>query len=144
MAVLFSACSVDYKPNGVIPNEDDPIENIFPESINEMQSKVQLEFMNDSCRSISASYGDNDIIYYQIILVNEDFYDAKKCAEDYILPKFEKSGNFKTNYKGFLYYSSDETIEMSAWYIENYVFLMKTHIDYLELAIENNYYLTLL
>ena len=134
-------CAEEYKPNGVIPFEDDPVEMIFVDTIAGMAGDIKLEFLNDSCRSISASYGDDDEIFYQLILVNEDEIHTKDCLEEKIMPLFDEFSKINSNKEGFYAFASDDIYEMVTWYDDEYVFLMKSKIEYLELAVLNSFFL---
>jgi hypothetical protein len=134
-------CAEEYKPNGIIPYEDDPVEMIFIDTIAGMAGDIKLEFVNDSSRSISASYGDNNEIFYQIILVNEDMVQTKDCLEEKIMPLFDEFSKIKNNKEGFYAFASDDSLEMVTWYDENYIFLMKAQKEYLELAVLNSFFL---
>lgn len=140
MVFLFG-CAVEYKPNGEIPNEDDPVEMIFSDSIGNMGSNIKLEFMNDSCRSISATYGDNNEIYYQIILVENDVVATKECIEKEFMPLFEDYRNVKKNKDGFYAFASDDFYDIATWYKKNYVFLLKVKKEYVEKAVSGSYFL---
>ncbi|MBN2890995.1 MAG: hypothetical protein JXL97_03935 [Bacteroidales bacterium] len=135
---VFFGCAEEYKPNGVVPGEDDPIELIFADSIAGMGASVKLEFNEDDCRSISASYGDNNEIYYQIIIVDQG--SSKNCLEEKIIPKFD-GFKIKKNKEGFDAFATTDTIEMAAWHEDEYVFFMKVHKEYVSDAVLNCYFL---
>ena len=69
--IFFVGCSPEFKPSGDIPDLESTIDEIFVDTIDNMVANIKLDFVNDSCRSISALYGDEDNIYYQIIWVDE-------------------------------------------------------------------------
>lgn len=138
---LIVGCSEEYKPNGIIPSEDDPVEMIFIDTVAGMAGDIKLEFVNDSCRSISASYGEDNQIFYQIILVNEDMIDTKECLEEKIMPLFNDFSKVNSNKDGFYAFASDDNYEMVTWYDENYIFLMKAQKNYLEMAVLNSFFL---
>ena len=140
-ALIMIGCSQEYKPNGNYPEEDDPIDYIFYDTISGMQANVKLEFMTDSCRSISATYGENQEIFYQIIMVNEDIYDIKQCMKETLLPLFEKYKRVKKNKNSFDFFVSNDTIDMAIWHEKNYIFFMIARSDYVEDAVYNSYFL---
>ena len=139
--ILIIGCSIEYKPNGKIPNEDDSVDAIFSDSIGDLKANVKLEFLNDSCRSISASYGENNEIFLQIILVENDYISSKNCLEKKIMPLFENYKGVKKNKNEFYATASDENYEIATWFVDNYVFYMKIKKEYVEKVVANSYFL---
>ncbi len=121
---LLAGCSTEFKPSKNLPSLDSPINEIFADSINNMNANIKFEFENDSCKSISATYGDDNDIYYQIIWIDKDLTNAKKCMKLYIYPKFKKYRRVLKKRKNFdLYAENDSDIAVS-WINKQYIFFM--------------------
>lgn len=138
---LLLGCAEEYKPNGHTPENDASIEMFFADTVSGMPANVKLEFINDDAKSISATYGDNNEIFYQVILVEGGNLTAKEALEEYFSPIFNNYEKVKYNKEGFSSFVRNDTIEMATWFVGDYAFLMKCKIDYLDAAIIGSYFL---
>ncbi len=143
LSIFLHSCSIDYSPNGNFPDENAGIEEIFPDTILDMAATIKLEFYNDTCRSISATYGDSSEIYYQLVLVNETMSSTENCLNKYILPKFKEYRRVKKNHNNFYAFGSNDVSESCAWIQYQYVFYMRCKNDYIKPAVNNSNYLIL-
>jgi len=91
--------------------------------------------------SISASYGDDDDIYYQLFWINEEATNRKDCINNYIVPKFENLKKVSQNKNGFDFFYENDDIYMLAWSKYEYLFFMTCKKDYIDLAVEFSNYL---
>jgi len=144
LPVLFSifllyGCENEYQPSDYVPMADSGIEDFFPDTISGFKANIKFDFFNDTCKSISATYGDNEEIKIQIILVDEQFATIKTCIKDYIMPNFENY-KVKKNYNGFYAYASDDVNYLYTWEQDIYAIYIKCSSEYMEaVAIETPY-----
>jgi hypothetical protein len=139
ISTLFIACSPDFEPNNSYPDLEDDISYIFYDTIAQMPANIKLEFVNDECRSISATYGEDNEIYFQIIYAES--ISTKKCLKDSILPKFKEFEKIKKHKYGFDIYAENDNITAFAWRKKDFVFYLRSTNEYLEQACDYNYFL---
>lgn len=138
---ILVSCSTEFRPSGEIPDLESSIDEIFMDSINGMAANIKLEFASDSCRSISALYGDNKNIFYQLIWVNKEKFSPNKCLNEYILPKYKSFKRVAKNKNNFNLFAQNDSIISVAWIEHEYVFFMTCKKDFIDIAVENSKFL---
>lgn len=138
--ILFG-CSTEFKPSGEIPDLESSIDDIFMDSINGMAANIKLEFASDSCKSISALYGDNKDIFYQLIWVNKEITTPNKCLNQYIFPKFKSFNRISKNKNNFNFFAQNDSLISVSWIEHEYVFFMTCKKDLIDIAVSNSKYL---
>ncbi|MBN2662260.1 MAG: hypothetical protein JXR68_01310 [Bacteroidales bacterium] len=139
--VFIVSCSDEYQPGNYYPDVDGGIEEVFPDSIAGLKSNTKFDFMNDSCKSISATYGDKSDIYIQILLVDFDYSSPKECISNYIMPQFKEFAKIKKNYNEFQVTASNDDFNAFTWYEDEFVFFLKCHNKYLDAIVRETSYL---
>ena len=141
LTTFLYSCGVEYGTNGLAPTLNDPVEKIFADEINYMPAEIKMEFFNESYRSISATYGENSEIFFQIILITSDI-SAKDVLIEHFMPYFEDANFVRKNVNGLYAVCKKDDKEIATWFQDDCAFLMIAHKNYVELAIENSFYLT--
>ena len=131
----------EYQPTDFEPDIDDGVEAVFPDSIAGLKANVKFEFMNDSCKSISATYGDHNDIYIQILLVDRDYASPKECLADYILPKFDAFKKVKKNYNNFYATVSTDVFHLFSWNEHKFCYFLKCKNQYLDAVVGETDYI---
>ncbi len=139
LIIFLASCQPDYEPSGDYPDIDDDISYIFWDTIAEMPAEIRLEYITDDCRSISASYGQNNEIYFQIIYAEN--ISTKKCLKDSIARKFNEFDKIKKHKYNFDFYAENDTITAFAWRKNDFVFFLRCRNEYLDDACQSNYFL---
>ncbi len=137
IVVLVAGCAKEYAPNGYTPDKTSGVEDFFADTISQMPANVKLEFVTNSAKSISASYGDTDIIFYQIILVSDKKYSSQQAIDEYFMPFFEDAEDAKSCNENFYAYAKNDSVEMAVWAVDNFAFFMKVNPKYIELAVDS-------
>ncbi len=136
-------CKIEYKPTSYIPKNEAGIEEVFPDSISNLKGNIKFEFMNDSCKSISATYGENKDIYVQIFLVNYEVCSNEDCIEDYVMPYFDDFKKVRNYVNGFYATTSDDNYSLFTWDNADFVFFISCKNELLENFVYETEYITL-
>lgn len=138
---ILSSCSDEFEPGYFYPDIDGGIEDVFPDSIAGLKSNTKFDFMNDSCKSISSSYGDENGIYIQILLVDYDFSTPKECIDNYVMPQFREFPKIKKNYNNFNVAADNDDLTAFTWVNDEFIFFLKTETKYLDAIVHETSYL---
>lgn len=134
---LFISCGKDYQPNDYFPDADDGVGAFFPDSIGKWEADINLDWINDSSKSITAIYGDSDILYNVILLENAS---SKKIIKDKILPNF-KGFRLKRNKSGFKYIGKNKNETILIWQNAVYLYKVRFKNQYETMAVDSCYFL---
>lgn len=138
---ILVSCSAEFRPSGRTPDLESSINEIFLDSLKGMAANIKLEFSSDSCKSISASYGDKVNIFYQLIWVNKEITSPNKCLNEYILPKYKLFKRIRKNKDNFALFAQNDSIISVAWIEHEYVFFMSCKKDWIDIAVGKSNYL---
>jgi len=139
--LLAVSCSDEFQPSSFVPDIDGGIEEVFPDSISGFKSNTRFDFMNDSCKAISATYGDNDDIYIQILLVDKYYASIQECISDYIMPYFGDFDKIKKDYNNFSVTASDDIFSAFTWSNDEFIFFLRCKEQYLDAIVNETSYI---
>lgn len=141
LLIFITGCrKFDYKPSTYNNSPDSPLESFFPDSIGDMQVYPKLEYSNDTCASISASYGDNQKVYIKIIYVKTG-YDAAEVFNNDIVYYF-KNLKVKKQFNNFQLYAYDDNFTYVSWINDDFVYYIKCSNDLIDSTFEQLSYIT--
>jgi len=135
--LIFNSCSKDYTPSNYYPDEEDGIEAFFPDSIGIWGADINLDWINDSSKSITAIYGDTNISY-QIVLLSNSTY-GKKIIKKKFLPNF-RGYRLKKKKSGFDYIAENKKDIILVWQNIDYVFRIQFNKEIEQMAIDSCYF----
>lgn len=135
---IFTSCGKNYEPNSYYPNSEDGIEAFFPDSIGIWDADINLDWINDTSKSITAIYGDTDIMYQVILL---DYNNAgKKITKHKILPKL-RGFRLKKNKYGFKYIAENKKETILIWQDSDYLYQVRFKKKNKQIAVDSCYFL---
>jgi hypothetical protein len=141
IVIFVSSCSTEFKPSGKIPNPNGSINELFADSIAGMQANIKLDFVNKNCKSVSATYGENKNIFFQVIWLTNKKFSSKDCIEKYVLKEFKPFKKIKKNKNNFDYYAQNDSLIAASWHKKDFVFFTIFYKRYLDEFVMNNKYL---